>query len=164
MNLSVFYTTQQQLDQVIIEHSHLTESEFNSVENVDKRVFALKVEIAEFSNEVGWFKYWKKNHVRSDAKVLEELADVIHFFLSVGISRKYHTFVPTLDPIQWQKVPLEHLFRYLMENKYSSSGQWKNGFEQLIMIGIKLGFDIDQMTLAYFIKNKENIARQNRGY
>lgn len=164
MELSSLYAEQDKLDQFIIKNLNMSPEEFSSVENIDKRVFALKVEIAEFANEVGWFKYWKQSHVMKQDKVLEELADVMHFFLSVAISRRYHTFIPEVDPQQWSKVPLEHLFRYIMQNTYSSSGQWKNGFEQLMMIGIKLGFEPEQMILAYYLKNQENVERQVRNY
>jgi dimeric dUTPase (all-alpha-NTP-PPase superfamily) len=39
-----------------------------------------------------------------------------------------------------------------------------NAFEQLIRIGIKLGFTEEEMIQAYKDKNAENYARQQRGY
>jgi dimeric dUTPase (all-alpha-NTP-PPase superfamily) len=52
----------------------------------------------------------------------------------------------------------------MMQNNYDSSGYWKNAFEQLICIGLKLGFTEEEMLQAYEDKNKENHARQQRGY
>jgi dimeric dUTPase (all-alpha-NTP-PPase superfamily) len=161
MELSKFYAAQQELDAFVSENLGIN---IHTVENVDKRVFALKVELSEFANETGWFKYWKQSHKMDRESALEEHADVTHFFLSVGLSRNYNKFIPTLDPRQWYKVPLEHLFRYIMESEIGSSGQWKNNFEQHIQIGLRLGFTIKEMELAYFLKRQKNFERQINKY
>lgn len=139
------------------------EEEFNSVEIVDQRVFALKVELGEFANETGWFKYWKKSHIVNQEATLEEWADVLHFLLSVGNSRRYN-FIKEIHPSRWDKVPTGRLFQYMMENNYDSSGKWLNAFEQLFCIGLKLGYTEEEMLHAYKDKNAENYARQERGY
>lgn len=162
MNIEPLFELQYELDGVIAKNLKL-EHVFNAVEYVDKRIFALKTEIAEFANEVGWFKYWKQSHVIDRDKTLEELADVIHFFLSVGISRKYR-FVKAIQPEGWDKVPLEHLFQYLMNNNFESSGSWLNGFEQLMCIGLKLGYTEEEMIAAYKVKRQKNFLRQASGY
>lgn len=162
MNLEKLFEAQCELDIAIAKNLSM-EDEFNSVETVDKRVFALKVELGEFSNEVGWFKYWKQSHVMDRAATLEELADVIHFVLSVGNSRKYN-FIKEIHPELWNKVPLDRLFCYLMENNYDSSGKWKNAFEQLICIGLKLGYTEEEILQSYEDKRAINFKRQAAGY
>lgn len=162
MILEPLYKLQLELDQYVAKNLDMVEK-FNWVEYVDKRIFALKVEVAELANEVAFFKYWKQSHVMDRGKALEELADVMHFFLSVGISRKY-TFVQELDPLAWKKVPMEQLFQYLMNNNFDSSGKWKNGFEQLICIGFKLGYTAKEMIQAYKDKREKNFGRQKNGY
>jgi dimeric dUTPase (all-alpha-NTP-PPase superfamily) len=162
MNIENLLMMQQELDMVIAKNLNM-EEDFNSVETVDQRVFALKVELGEFANETGWFKYWKRSHVMDRDKTLEEHADVMHFLLSVGNSRKYN-FIKEINPGPWSKVPLNRLFCYMMENAYDSSGKWKNAFEHLICIGLKLGFTEKEMLQAYKDKNAENHARQKRGY
>ena len=162
MNLENLYKLQETLDIAIAKNLNM-EDTFNSVETVDKRVFALKVELSEFANEVGWFKYWKQSHVMNREKSLEELADNMHFFLSVGNSRKYN-FIKEIHPEPWHKVPVDRLFIYIMESKIDSSGTWKNAFENLIAIGLKLGFTEEEMMQAYISKNIENHARQQRNY
>lgn len=162
MNLEELYTLQQDLDIAIAKNLNM-EDIFNSVETVDKRVFALKVELSEFANEVGWFKYWKQSHVMDKKKTIEELSDAMHFLLSVGNSRKYN-FIKEIHPEPWHKVPVDRLFCYMMESKYDSWRTWKNAFENLIAIGLKLGFTEEEMIQAYKDKNKENHARQSRGY
>jgi dimeric dUTPase (all-alpha-NTP-PPase superfamily) len=162
MNLAELYELQFKLDEVVAKKLNILE-EFNNVEYTDKRVFALKVELAEFANEVAWFKYWKQSHVMDVEKTLEELADVMHFLLSVGNSRRYN-FIKFINPKQWEKVPLNRLFIYLMENNYDSSGKWLNAFEHLICIGYKLGFTEEEMIQAYKDKNLKNHVRQASGY
>jgi dimeric dUTPase (all-alpha-NTP-PPase superfamily) len=164
MKLEMYYQKQQELEQFVRKNIGMSEEEFSSIEMVDKRIFAFKVELAEFSNETGWFKYWKQSHVMNKANVIEELADCIHFLLAIGIYRKYHTFVHTLDWEFFMERPEEHLYTEIMESGIGSAGAWKHAFEQLIAIGVKLGFDIEQIELAYLMKNQKNIERQLQKY
>jgi dimeric dUTPase (all-alpha-NTP-PPase superfamily) len=164
MKLETYYTKQQELETFVRKNIGMSEEEFSSVEMVDKRIFAFKVELAEFSNETAWFKYWKQSHKMNKANVIEELADCIHFLLAIGIYRKYNKWVPELDWEKWEANTENALYRAIMENPIGSSGQWKDAFEQLIAIGVKLGFDIEQIELAYLMKNKKNIERQLQKY
>jgi dimeric dUTPase (all-alpha-NTP-PPase superfamily) len=153
---------QKELDIAIAQNLGM-EDEFNSVEIVDQRVFALKVELGEWANTTGWFKYWKLSHVTNKEEELEEQADFTHFLLSIGNSRKYN-FIKEIQPERWMKVPEGRLFIYLMENPYDSSGKWVNAFEQLICIGLKRGYTVEEMVQAYKSKNAENYSRIKRGY
>ncbi|MEH7251913.1 dUTP diphosphatase [Neobacillus niacini] len=162
MIITELFDMQKELDIAIAKNLGM-EDEFNSVEIVDQRVFALKVELAEWANEVSFFKYWKKSHIINQAATLEEQADYIHFLLSIGNSRKY-TFIKEIHPERWEKVPVGRLFIYLIENSYDSSGKWLNAFEQAICIGLKLGYTEEEMIQAYRSKNKENYDRIKRGY
>lgn len=161
MLLSSLYEVQEKVDQAIQENLQIN---IHDTVHVDLRVIAWKVELGEFYNEVGFFKYWKQSHQMDKTKTLEELADCMAFVLSVGLSRKYSKFVPELKWSQWKKVPLEQLASYLFNNDLASSGRWKDAFEQLICIGYKLGFTIGQMEVAYYMKSNENLDRQRRGY
>ena len=164
MNLELFYSKQEELEQFVRKNLGISEEEFSSVQMVDKRIFAFKVELSEFSNETAWFKYWKQSHVMNGDKTLEELADCIHFLLAIGIYRKYRQFVPELDWECWTEEDEHYLYRKVMENPIGSSGQWKIAFEQLIAIGIKLNYTLEEIELAYYLKNQENIERQMRKY
>lgn len=160
MELQPLYAIQKNVDHVIAENLGI---DIHSIENVDKRVHAFKVEVSEFSNETGWFKYWKQSHKMNRSRTLEELADCMAFLLSVGISRNY-TFVKTLHPFVWKKVPLGTLFRYLDKTDLDSSGKWKAAFEHLISIGLKLGFSVAEMEVMYYTKSGINIERQMNNY
>jgi dimeric dUTPase (all-alpha-NTP-PPase superfamily) len=164
MNLQLIYDKQVYLEQFVRAKTTMTEEEFSSVEMVDKRVFAFKVEFAEFANETAWFKYWKHSHVIKKDKTIEELADCIHFLAAIGIYREYFKHVDSLDWERWMFLDEAELYTSVMESGIHSSGQWKTVFEYLLCIGNKLGFDIAQIELAYLLKNQENIERQMRNY
>jgi dimeric dUTPase (all-alpha-NTP-PPase superfamily) len=164
VNLTELFQMQKDLDGAIAWNLNMKPEVFDSIETIDKRIFALKVEIAEFANATGWFKYWKQSHVMDRDHTLEEHADVMHFMLSVGNSRNYNKFIKELHPEHWEKVPMERLFHYIMDNQYNSSGKWLNAFEQLIQIGYKLGFTEQEMIESYKRKNAENYRRQERNY
>jgi dimeric dUTPase (all-alpha-NTP-PPase superfamily) len=164
MNLELFYSKQEELEQFVRKNLGISEEEFSSVQMVDKRIFAFKVELAEFSNETAWFKYWKQSHVMNGDKTLEELADCIHFLLAIGIYRKYRPFVQKLEWKNWMTHSSATLYQDIMESRIGSSGQWKTAFEQLIAIGIKLGYTLEDIELAYLLKQQKNIERQRRNY
>ena len=164
MKLEQFYTKQEELENFVRKNIGMSEEDFSSINMVDKRIFAFKVELAEFSNETAWFKYWKQSHVMDRSKVLEELADCIHFLLAIGIYRKYRKFVSELNYEKWSFLEEAELYHDLMENPLGSSGQWKRAFEYLIQIGIKLNYTLDEIELSYYLKQQKNIERQLNKY
>jgi dimeric dUTPase (all-alpha-NTP-PPase superfamily) len=162
--LSSLYEKQEYLEQFVRKNIGMEEDEFSSVPMVDRRVFAFKVEFGEFANETAWFKYWKQSHQQDRAKVLEELSDCIHFLLAIGIYREYKKFVPELNYSQWVHKPEHELYHDIMNSPIGSSGQWKTAFEQLIAIGIKLDFEIEQIILGFYLKHQKNLERQMNNY
>jgi dimeric dUTPase (all-alpha-NTP-PPase superfamily) len=159
MNLNPLYEVQKNVDMVIANNLRI---EIHKEENVMKRIIAFKVEVGEFGNEIGFFKYWKQSHVMDRVKTIEELADCMAFLLSIGISRGYQ--VDEIDPYQWEKVPMEHLFNYLFRNKIQNRNEWQTAFENLMCIGLRLGFAIAEMEFAYYTKSGVNIERQKNCY
>ena len=164
MKLAIYYEKQLELEKFVCQNIGMEWDEFSSVPMTDKRVFAFKVELAEFSNETGWFKYWKQSHVMDRAATLEEFADCIHFMVAIGLHRKYNKFVPELEWKQWLERPDDLLYTSIMENGIASSGNWKRCFEQFIAIGYRLGFTLEEIENAYLEKNKKNIERQINKY
>ena len=51
----------------------------------ERRVLALLVEVGEFANETRCFKFWSLKGPSPKEKILDEYADGLHFFLSLGI-------------------------------------------------------------------------------
>jgi dimeric dUTPase (all-alpha-NTP-PPase superfamily) len=164
MKLQLYFEKQQELEKVVRENLGMSEEEFFSVPMTDKRVYAFKVEFAEFSNETGWFKYWKQSHKMKRQETLEELVDCVHFLLAIGIYRNYKKFIQTLQWEEWLVPPVELLYTSIMDNPIDSSSKWKRAFEQLICIGIKLGYSLDEIQEMYLLKNSININRQKQNY
>ena len=50
-----------------------------------ERVLALLVELGEFANETRCFKYWSEKPPSPKERILDEYADALHFFLSLGV-------------------------------------------------------------------------------
>jgi dimeric dUTPase (all-alpha-NTP-PPase superfamily) len=164
MKLQLYYSKQLELEKFVCQNIGMEWDEFSSVPMTDKRVFAFKVELAEFANETAWFKYWKQSHIINRENTLEEFADCIHFMVAIGLHRKYNQFVPALEWEQWVERSDDFLYTAIMENGIASSGNWKRCFEQLLAIGIKLGFTLEEIELAYLLKNQKNIERQTQKY
>jgi dimeric dUTPase (all-alpha-NTP-PPase superfamily) len=45
---------------------------------------ALYVELGELTQEIGFFKYWKKNKTINKVRPYDEWADCMHFMASLG--------------------------------------------------------------------------------
>ena len=54
-------------------------------EKIQKKVMAMQVELAELLDEVN-YKWWKNKKPVDIKKVHEELADILHFFISACIT------------------------------------------------------------------------------
>lgn len=161
MLLEPLFKKQREVDQAIQEN--LSEIDIHSVDNVEKRMHAFYVELAEFSNEIGWFKYWKTSHKMDKTKTLEELADCMAFLLSVGLSRRYD-FIDELNVSFFDRYYIGNLFEEIYNLGISSSGQWKTVFEMLVAIGTNLGFSTGEIEAAYYLKSDVNIQRQQDNY
>ena len=80
MDFSDLFSLQKDLDEEIHRlHSESYESTYH------KRVLALLVELGEFANETRAFKFWSLKGPSSKDVILDEWADALHFFLSIGI-------------------------------------------------------------------------------
>ena len=55
---------------------------------VEEFILAFNVEYFEFMNEIGVWKWWKHSHEINRERILDELADLYAFFLSILITSK----------------------------------------------------------------------------
>jgi dimeric dUTPase (all-alpha-NTP-PPase superfamily) len=85
--LDELFPLQAGLDQEIADLHHV---DYESTH--DRRVLALLVELGEFANETRCFKYWSLKPASPKEVVLDEYADGLHFFLSLGIPLGVTTF------------------------------------------------------------------------
>lgn len=80
-SFSSLFPLQKELDEDI--HARHNESYSSTWE---KRVLALLVELGEFANETRSFKFWSLKGPSPKDVILEEYADGLHFFLSLGVA------------------------------------------------------------------------------
>ncbi|MGB9866901.1 MAG: dUTPase [Bacillota bacterium] len=80
--LNHMFKLQEQLNQMIREKWGL---DFPKDVWVEKNALALMHEVMELLDETG-YKWWKRKTEVSKERVLDELADVLHFFLSLCLA------------------------------------------------------------------------------
>lgn len=151
---------QKELDKQIIEGRGLQGRNL-----LPMRVLALQVEIAELAQEVSdaW-KYWKTPRPRNRERVLEELVDVLHFLLSIGLDIGID---PNERPIYaFKRMDLIDQFDAMfdMARICYIPEQWH--WTLCVYLGLcdMLGFDWDKIEAAYIAKNDLNLTRQEQGY
>ena len=83
MELQKFLNMQDKLDIEIMLNCAARGEKFTENEILNSKLVALFTEVAEFSNELQSFKYWKKNKIADDEKIIEELADIYFFLFSI---------------------------------------------------------------------------------
>ncbi len=82
MRLDELYQMQKKLDHYIL----LNNTSCNtSNELLTDTLLALQVEVSELANATRCFKHWSKKGPESKERLLDEYADVLHLFLSVGL-------------------------------------------------------------------------------
>ena len=128
---------------------------------------AMHVEFFEFINAVGTFKFWKHSHNPDKARVLDELADVMAFFLSIGEINDNVDAVITETETELASYTTLSIIR-------SVSAAFQSGEEvanDIILMGIaveisrrEVGATWEEIKEAYETKSAENIKRQQEGY
>lgn len=157
MNLTPLFEAQAQLDARITDEPKLQE-----------RCLALLVEIGEAANdEQRSWKFWKK-HNDPKGSLLEELVDCLHFILSIGnhigVPRHYHFEEPAERNRNIQDAWLS-MFRNAAHLAYfTKRAPWHDTFTAYVHLVYSLGFKWYDVEEAYYAKNRENFARQERGY
>ena len=128
---------------------------------------AMHVEFFEFINAVGTFKFWKHSHNPDKARVLDELADVMAFFLSIGEINDNVDAVISETEAELASYTTLSIIR-------SVSAAFQSGEEvanDIILMGIaveiarrEVGATWEEIKEAYETKSAENIKRQQEGY
>lgn len=131
---------------------------------------AMQVELFELINELGFWKWWKQNHNVNKEKVLDELADVMAFYLEItliqGKKDTQSTFINTL---------IEELEQFSKEDVLSwitISIEKGDKMNHPILMGaaitlvIKTLEDVtwEEIQEAYMNKSEVNIERQENNY
>lgn len=118
------------------------------------------MELGEALQEWKSFKYWKKNKGIIDInKLLEEIADCLHFALSLENEIKNYNF---------KEVTEEEFKDYAKYDLYEIIDKcfaiYGTVLGDTIALGLYLGFTLEQLEEAYYKKNKTNWDRIANNY
>ena len=133
--------------------------------------FAMLTEFFELANAIGTWKWWKKNHTLDKDKILDELADVIAFFLSFYIQAEYGE----LNTLDNGFEAVFNLYKNFGTKGVLSSitGSLAEGIaqppESILLAAVfitheALDIEWEDIENAYLKKSQENIDRQNSNY
>ncbi|AGI10593.1 dUTPase [Bacillus phage MG-B1] len=132
----------------------------------EERKIAFHVELGELANEIGFFKYWKKSHVKDDFRIKDEWADCLAFLNSLSITYGFEgELIPEL--IGGYNVSIdrpEYYYKNLMYNKLYDYVDFECAYKDLFKLGLTLGYSLEDLFEAYEGKTKENIRRAKEGY
>lgn len=165
MNTEKLFEVQEKVDAAIAKNMPKEWEGFGSYESVEHRKFALRVEIMELANEIGFFKDWKHSHKVDKEAALEELGDCIAFLLSLGITAGYQRIAQEVPVFEmYADYAWEDLFDMVTDLHVTNAGKFTLIFSLLLGIGAKLGASEAEIADAYLAKADKNIERQELGY
>jgi dimeric dUTPase (all-alpha-NTP-PPase superfamily) len=153
-------------------------------------LLALNVELFEYFNAVGTWKWWKHSHTINREKILDELADCFAFFLSLidleniiemeedptsekviaKVEAEINDILETLDRVYGEtKTPhkeINDLITYIGTDNEIKGVLTVERFAIAIFIVTLLFEDItwEEISEAYLIKSQVNVDRQVQNY
>lgn len=169
MNLKHIFDKQRILDKKIIGNNNLQGKDL-----VPEKLTALQVEISELMNEWRGFKFWSDDQEIRKDKSLEEYADCLSFFVTIGIDlniNEHQSFGETggnRNPLLVFALINERVAKAFWHDENDEETQllicWSIAFDSFLWLGKLLGFTWEQIEQAYMDKNAVNHARQDNGY
>lgn len=161
IELQELFIAQEKLDATIAENHHIT---YQTTRH--RRLMACLVEIGELANATRCFKYWSNKGSEEDDIVLDEYADGLHFFLSLGIdiktSKRSYNITKHEDNLTDQFLMVYHRldeFRKKQDDK-----TYIKAFQAFLNLLPLLGYRWKQLEKAYYKKLDVNYNRQESNY
>lgn len=134
----------------------------------EKRILALLVELGEFANETRTFKFWSLKGPSEKEVIMDEYADAIHFFLSLGLTIGLDSFEHLFNKsISFPNLTLAiiDVYQKVVDfSKDTSKARYEEAFHAYLDILPMLGYNGDDMLEAYRKKLKVNYVRQETHY
>ena len=131
-----------------------------------RRLMACLVEIGELANATRCFKYWSNKGPEADDIVLDEYADGLHFFLSLGIdigtSKRSYNITKHEDNLTDQFLMVYHRLDEFRKKQDDSS--YIKAFQSFLNLLPLLGYKWKQLEAAYYKKLGVNYNRQETNY
>ena len=161
IELEELFQAQGQLDQRIADEHHVS---YQSTR--DRRIMALIVEIGELANATRCFKYWSNKGSEDKSIVLDEYADGLHFFLSLGIDIKTDKKVYHLTKHQEDLTKQFHLVYHNIDVFYKKQddNSYIRAFQSFFNLLPLFGYRWKELKDAYYKKLQVNYDRQNNNY
>ena len=161
IDLNELFEAQKQLDLRIAENHNVT---YESTR--DRRTLSLLVELGELANSTRCFKYWSNKGSEPLERVLDEYADALHFFLSLGIdigtSKKVYNRTKTVGDLTKQILEVYKRVNKFVEKR--NDVNFIKAFQSFLNIIPLLNVRWKTVENAYFKKLGENYHRQDSNY
>lgn len=160
-NLSELFKAQARLDETIAKNHNVSYATTRS-----PRTLALLVEIGEFANTTRCFKYWSNKGSEAKDVMLDEYADGLHFFLSLGIDIKTTKEVYEISKPDNNLTDQFHLvYRLIADFKDDASEvNYIKAFSSFLNILPLIGYTWKDLEEAYYKKLGTNYVRQETNY
>ena len=161
IELKELFAAQAKLDERIA-HDH----NVSYASTRDRRIMALIVEIGELANATRCFKYWSNKGSEDKEIVLDEYADGLHFFLSLGIDIKTGKDTYHITKHQEDLTKQFHLIYHNIDNFYKKQDDksFIKAFQSFFNLLPLLGYRWQSLKNAYYKKLQVNYDRQNNNY
>lgn len=167
MNIKKMYEAQAKLDEYISKNNPV---KLSKEEMFAKTKLALLVEIGELANATRCFKYWSVKEPESKERLLDEYADILHFYLSIGnqIGYTYNLYKQDFEGTA-RSTEKAFNFVYFWVSSLMYDGYEINRYYSKIGVGLELlakqlGFEKREIEAAYWAKHEVNYQRQKAGY
>ena len=161
IELEPLFIAQAKLDATIAENHHIS---YETTRH--RRIMACLVEIGELANATRCFKYWSNKGKESDEIVLDEFADGLHFFLSLGVdiktSKKIYGLTKREENLTDQFLLVYH--RLDEFRKKQDDRSYIKVFQAFLNLLPLLGYKWKQLEEAYYKKLGVNYNRQETNY
>ncbi|CAM4012650.1 dUTPase [Bacillus manliponensis] len=140
------------------------------------KVFALKNEVNEAWNTTNAFKMWSEKFEQPKESFLEEMVDILHFWLSVAMDFKLQKQLQIIKIPKHKVNCFNKAFYHIDKNvnhlvgkvEYKDSQGAKNPLLIIMDVFLKIieraGFTWDDVVAMYKEKNEENFKRLASGY
>ena len=161
MELTELFKKQAELDATIAENHHVSYASTR-----ERRIMALIVEIGELANATRCFKYWSNKPSEPKEIVLDEYADGLHFFLSLGVdiktSKTSYSRTKHMEDLTAQFHEIYHRIDIFHKNQDDKS--YIKAFQSFLNLLPLLGYRWKDLERAYYKKLGVNYVRQETNY
>lgn len=161
MDLTKLFEKQAELDATIASNHNVSYETTRP-----RRIMALIVEIGELANTTRCFKYWSNKPSEPKEIVLDEYADGLHFFLSLGVDIKTDKKIYNRTKHKEDLTAQFHEIytRIDIFKKKQDDKTFIKAFQSFLNLLPLLGYRWSDLEKAYYKKLGINYVRQETNY